>query len=266
MNEKKIYLSNTSIRTFFQCKRKFKYSYIDRINISERIPNKYISFGNSMHLTLADFNLIKDNNYRTLDNLHNLLRKNWIRDGYESREEEREFGLMGIDMLSNYYSNPLDKGTENLLIEQMVYKDFRRYILCGKIDKVYIAEDGSIEILDYKTGNTISPIDDLQLPIYLILAKEKTGLYPSKVSLYYLSQNKKITKDINRNYFEEYTNAILQICNDILDEKNFEYNPNSYCKSNCKYYNLCDISKDESQAILSILDSLNNKSFDNYVF
>lgn len=203
MTNKKLYISTTSIQTFLQCRKKFKYKYIDKLSLSEKKTSKYISFGSSMHLALADFNSIKDQNLKTLDILHNLLRKNWVRDGYESIQEEKEFGLRGLDMLSNYYSNPKDTGKDNLIIEKMLYKDFNDYTLCGKLDKVYLRSDNTIEILDYKTGNTITAIDNLQLSIYLILANKELGYYPKSVSLYYLPSNKKITESVDSEVFEK---------------------------------------------------------------
>lgn len=205
MSNKKLYLSNTSIKTFLKCKRKFKYKYLDKIRAETNKSNKYLSFGNSIHKTLADFNSIKDSKYRNLDILQNLLRRNWIREGYESIAEEKEFGLRGLDMLSSYYSNPLDDGKQNLLIEEKIYKNNGDYILCGKLDKVFVNKDDCVEIIDYKTGSSVVPIDTLQLPIYLILAKEKLGYYPAAISLYYLSKNKKIFEKIDENFIKLYT-------------------------------------------------------------
>lgn len=178
MKSKKLILSDTSIKTYLTCKKRFKYRYIDNIDMGNKVTSKYISFGNSIHMALADFNLITNESYKTIDVLHDLLRKNWISKGYDSIDEEKDFGLRGLKMLSRYFENPLDVGTENLIIEQMIFKDMDKYTLCGKIDKAYIREDGIVEILDYKTGKTIKPIDKIQLPLYLILAEEKLGYFP----------------------------------------------------------------------------------------
>ena len=266
MAKKKLYLSNTSINTFMQCKRKFKYKYIDKVSTSEKVNSKHISFGNSMHLTLADFNNITNKNYRTLENLHNLLRKNWIRDGYESRDEERNYGLMGLDMLTKYYSNPLDQGTENLIIEEMIYKDCGDYILCGKLDKVYFTPNNIIEIIDYKTGTTMSEVDDLQLPIYSILAHEKLGVFPKKVGLYYLFHNKKLSHDVDEDYLDDCINFVYYVCNTIFEEKDFTINPTVNCKSNCEYYTMCCTSKDEKLAILNKLDYMKDNPSSDYAF
>lgn len=253
-----LYLSNTSIKTFLTCKRKFKYKYIDRINPNKDITNKYLSFGNSIHLALADFNKLTIDKYRTLDNLHNLLRRNWIRDGYESREEEKTFGLWGLDMLTNYYNNPKDDGSKNYIIEDMIFNNEHDYIICGKLDKVYKNSDGKTEIIDYKTSKNISPIDDLQLPLYLMLANYKLGYYPEVVSLYYLPENKKISKEVDDSFIKESITKILDLCDAIFNENDFTPTPNAYCKSYCEHYDICDASKSEEALIVNALTDIKN--------
>lgn len=265
MSSKRIYLSNSSIKTFLSCKRKFKYKYIDRI-ISNDHPSKYISFGNSMHKTLADFSKIKDEKYKTLDNLHNLLRKNWIREGYESIEEETSFGLWGLDMLAIYYKDPKDQGKENIIIEEMIYKNYESFTLCGKLDKVYKTNDGMTEIVDFKTSRSITTTDDLQLSIYLELVNSKLGYYPQAVSFYFLSENKKITQKVNTSYIEKANKKIYSLCKNILNE--IEYTPsfNSYCHTNCSYFSLCECTKDESEIVIDALDEFKKQNHDKVIF
>jgi len=58
MAEGKVFISSTSINIFNTCKRRFKYKYIDRMPEIQRITNKYLSYGQSIHAALAQFNLI----------------------------------------------------------------------------------------------------------------------------------------------------------------------------------------------------------------
>ena len=260
----KLYLSATKIKTYLSCKRKFKLMYIDRLTSGDKKTSKYLSFGNSMHLALADFNRL-DDEHRTLDNIHDLLRKNWIREGYSSREEEREFGLWGLDMLTQYFKEPKDIG-KNLIIEEMIYMDVGDFILCGKIDKTFSTDDGEYEVVDYKTSKTIAPIDNIQLPIYLLLTNYKLKDYPNKVSLYYLSENKKVTNDVDKSFIDNSTKDIFNICDDIMREDYFEPTPNSYCKSNCQYYEICDEAKNEKVIILSYLRKMRNDNKNDRIF
>jgi len=70
MNNNKITISHSSIQVFHNCKRKFKHKYIDRLQSQQYSSNKYMSFGQSVHTTLAKFNLLKNSEDKTLENLH----------------------------------------------------------------------------------------------------------------------------------------------------------------------------------------------------
>ena len=219
-------------------------------------PNKYLSFGNSMHATLRDFNMITDKTFRTLDVLHNLLRKNWIRQGYDSVDEERRFGLRGLEMLTNYYLDPKDKGRETILIEEMIYKDFDGYTLCGKVDKIYEKEDSTIEVIDYKTGNTIEEFESIQLSIYLILAESRIGTFPDQVSLYYLSSNQKVTHSVDEALINSAIEQVHQLCEFIYNNNVYDFNPTPYCKMNCEFYEMCDGAKDTNLIVLNSLKQI----------
>lgn len=254
MKTKKLYLSCTSIKTYLLCKKKYKYKHIDKIHTTEPLATKYMSFGNSIHLALAHFNMLTNPEYRTLAILHKLFRKNWIREGYASVEEEREFGLRGLEMLKNYYDDPLDQSVKNLVIEEMIYKDVGNYVLCGKLDKGYVRKDDeAVEVLDYKTAESISPIDPIQLPLYLILFHERLGYYPNAVSLYYLSKNQKLTDNLTDELVTKITNDIFDLCETICRQKEFAANPNCHCKTSCEYYNICKDAKDNQLMVLNSL-------------
>ena len=193
----RLYLSSSNIQVFLSCKKKYKYKYVEKVNTNSKIQSKHLSFGNSIHAALAQFNMLTDKHYRTEGNLHTLLRKNWKREGYASIEEEREYGLKALDMLSNYFNNPQDQGQKNLLVEEMIRKDMDgKFILSGKLDKVYVREDGLLETIDYKTGNTIEALTGIQMPIYILLTHEKVGRFPDVISYYYIAHGKKIEQSI----------------------------------------------------------------------
>ena len=254
MYKSKIYLSSTNIQTFLNCKRKFKYKYVDRVKVETKIASKYLSFGNSIHSTLAQFNKITDEKYRSVENLHALLRKNWKREGYSSIDEEREYGLKALDMLSNYLNDPKDQGQKNIIIEEMIRKDMDgKFILNGKLDKVYLREDNQLETVDYKTGNTIEGINKIQIQIYILLTKEKTGRYPDIVSYYYMAHNKKIEQKVTKELIDEITEILWDVYHRISIEKEYPCNPNFNCESTCEYYDICEGAKDENLVVINSL-------------
>lgn len=267
MSKQKIYLSNSSIQTFLSCRRKFKYKHIDKIKFGQNQSNKYLSFGQSIHTALGKYHLIQDSQYKTLEILHKLLKKNWIRDGYSSIDEERIFGLKALDMLTNYFNNPKDLGKRNLLIEEMVYKNIDdKFILCGKLDKVYLREDETLETVDYKTGESILPVDNLQLPIYILLTQDKVGFFPHTVSYYYLAHNKKSSSEVEEKDIDNILQLIWHIRDEIDRETDFPCNPTPRCQKTCEYYVLCDAAKKGQTIMENELKDLQNLDDSNIVF
>lgn len=266
-----LYLSNSAIQIFKICKKRFKLKYIDRMKTPVRLSSKNLSFGNSMHSALAEFNYVHDEKYRTLEILQNLLRKNWIRDGYSSIDEERAYGLKALKMLEDYFNNPLDIGKNTFFVESMVQKKLdNNIILSGKIDKTYTREDDIVEVLDYKTSDNVSvaenPHENEQLLIYLLLAQDRLGFYPGAISFYFLSQNIKISHNVTNEDINAANDFLTNIINQITSEQIFEPSPTRHCKSMCEYYFKCDIAHDMSTVVIKELLQAEDKKILSDVF
>jgi len=258
MNKQKIHLSSTSIRTFLGCNQKFKYQYLDKVRIPNNNSNKYLSFGKSIHLTLAEFNKLNSDTFIPLDELLDLLRKNWIRDGYESLEEEKMYGEKALDILTNYYNDPKDQGIENIFIEKSISINFDDYVLTGKLDKVYVTKDNKIEIIDYKTGKSVYPLDNLQFPIYLLLLHKEIGVFPDYVSYYFLNYNSKVTREVTKDIVESLSSNVHSLCSSIAESEAYETSYTQYCKNTCQYYHLCKILNFKNKNCLSLNSKYKN--------
>lgn len=266
MINKKLFLSYSSIKVFLNCKRRFKFKYIDKITAAQPISGKYISFGESIHKAMGQFNMITDENYRTLDNLHILLRRNWVRKGYDTLEEERSFGIKGLEMLTNYHHDPKDVG-KRLIIEEMIKKDLNNgFVLCGKLDAAFSRSDDLLEVTDYKTGCSIDPIDKLQLSIYVLLTSERLGQYPQVISNYYLAHNDKSEMLVDEDYIEQSYQFINTICENIRIENDYPCTPTPYCERNCEYYENCEAAKDKNNIIINELKIHGLHSNDKLIF
>ncbi len=68
-------------------------------------------------------------------------------------------------------------------------------ILCGKIDWLeYLPDTDSVHIIDFKTSKLEEEKDSLQLPIYYLLVRQCQSKRISKVSYWYLEQEKGLTE------------------------------------------------------------------------
>lgn len=169
------------------------------LNKSIKTKNKFFSFDQSIHAAMAELNKSKNKDNITSSSITELLKSNWIHDGYESINEESKFFQRGITMLSRYNNYPQDEGLDSLVINKFLNKKVDKHCtLFSKLDKVYETKDGRIEIVDYKTGRIIGHYNnfdlDLRTAVYVTLVKEIFNIYPSVVSYYYLYYNRKFTK------------------------------------------------------------------------
>lgn len=185
--------------------------------------NKYIAFGDSLHICLEKYNnSIKNKRRLNYNSIKELLKSSWISIGYDSKEEEKEFYEKALSILNCYFSDRKDKENTILFVEEKLTKVLSNdVVLFGKPDKIYINTTGELEIVDYKATGSMSyhlnPLYDIQLLLYIILVKEKTGLYPSIVSRYYLCFNKKISHRLTNDditLIENYFSTVLPIVQD----------------------------------------------------
>ena len=125
------------------------------------------------------------------------------------------------------------------------------YILTGVVDLVQ-ADDGSYEIIDFKSEKKPDPIDGTeqlsryrrQLQIYAHLLKEKRGVEVSRMSLYYTGEetgDPKITYNPETTDFEKTIAKVDAIIHSIV-EKNYSLSelPKKLCE-NCDFQSFCNM-------------------------
>lgn len=218
---KKLLISNSSINTFYNNKSTYVDKYVKRSIPTSSLKSKNLSFGSSIHEALNEFNLLDDNE-KTLDTIQRLLNKNWIIDGYNSTSEMLDEFMRAKVLLTNYFNDRKDCG-KLLLAEEMIFYNVNTNLsVCGKIDKVFINSNGKIELLDYKTGNNVNlMIDvntDIQLPLYIVLLKHRLNIVPDIVSYYYLSNNTKVSLELTPDIVDICISRLKSIINDMHKE------------------------------------------------
>lgn len=245
--------------TYLLCPRKYRYTYIDKLYKKQRRGvNVNFIFGNVIHLTCKNFYNLRSEE-RTAENVSKVFREEWKRSGirpfFNTLEDERELGKKGLAMLDNFYSifgKKMPYQTEAYM--EHTEKDYK---LFGRVDRVDLLQDGSLEIIDYKTG-TYYELDEseteererktIQLKLYAYLlngskAKVRSG------SFYYMCDNKFDTIDFTDESIKYIGEWFEEIINDIRYDKEFYTKVGSHCKF-CDFYKTCQCGeKIETQQI-----------------
>ncbi len=242
------YLSYSAIECFKTCPLHYKLRYILRVPTP---PTASLSLGNSVHLTVRDFyQTDADKKLRgdaEIEKVMQLLKKNWIVEGYESKGHEEEAFKKAQKFLLEYLDSELHKFHKPILIEQAftLHLDPTLKIL-GKIDRVDDIGNGEIEIVDYKTGAnmpTQKEIDlDLQMGIYALAAVD-AGILNRKIDkvrmcFYFFETGSKMVTTRKTDDLEAIKKQIFEM-RDTIEHSDFACSKGMLCQ-NCEYKILCN--------------------------
>ncbi len=240
------YLSYSQIETFDRCPLQYKYKNVLRIPVPKHFA---ASFGSTIHNVLADFyRLLLEGKIPTKKDLLLLYKDHWISEGYPTKQDERKFFKKGGQYLKKYFDKEFDPKTKTIAAE----KDFKipvtsRLRVGGRIDRIDEFSDGSIEIVDYKTGRVKEQkqIDkDLQMTLYAMAAASPTGLgkKPEEVnlSLYFFEGEKKISTKRTKKQLGQAKKEILKKAKEI-EKSSFPPRPRDPfpCKF-CEFRLICE--------------------------
>ncbi len=227
--------SFTQIESYSECPLRYRFTFIDKI---PRRPKPYFSFGSTIHDVLKEFyaHLQKghDVDIQTLLDIYN---DTWISGGYKDKKEEKIYKMRGKRELTEFFNKNKSSLKAPLYIEKKFILNIEKRILKGFIDRIDELEDGSAEIIDYKTGKESKNKSIMQLDLYAIAATEKLGLDVSKLSFYYISGNTKRTFKRTPDNLEETKSKIIGTISEI-ESCNFRPKISYNCKF-CNYQILC---------------------------
>lgn len=240
VNSDKLKLSASSIKTYEQCPRKWKFTYIDKL------PKKkwpHTELGSFVHDALEAFhNEMRD---------HPVPRENWGKvlqekcklklSKYSLTKEQKE---KAKEMLDTYLTKLREDGMPNVLYNErgFIIELPGNITLRGFIDRV--DRDGdSIILQDYKTGRS-KYLDEFQLTVYaLAMLKEFTELERVKGAYIVLGEgSKSIPYIISRTDTERCVSEITKVAGMIRSDLTWETRPSRLC-SYCDFEAVCPATK-----------------------
>lgn len=202
-------LSFTQLKAFETCPLQYKFAHILKIPVSGR-PS--FSYGKSMHKTLEVFfktmleraeahqgTLFAQSEKKegvpvSQEELLEIYEEAWIDDWYPSKKLQDEYYEKGKASLIKLYEHVALNPVMPLFLEQTFTLKINDpldtlgtgIILKGAIDRMDPGPDGSVRIIDYKTGKVPERPEKDQLIIYQIAAEESFGKNVHELTYYYL--------------------------------------------------------------------------------
>ena len=178
--------SHNSLSTFETCPRRFKFAYIDRTEVPERVTAD-LYLGNAVHRTLADlYDRVSNGVLWEPEAMMAFYRAEWDKPEKNQIIVPKEFMTVddyirnGEEMLAAHYTRYQPFSAVKVLgIELDLYAPLpgTSYRIRGRIDRLSKRPDGVVEIIDYKTGSNLprggrDPQFFDQMGLYHVLVRE----------------------------------------------------------------------------------------------
>lgn len=242
--------SHSQLTTFDACPRQYHYQYILKIPTPMSGAQ---SFGSAMHNTLqAFYQLVEQSKQQSLfeeysevvslDRLLSIYEEKWIDVGFESPAHRDTLKKRGQEILETFFEHFKEGIPSIVYLEKSFKLKVGDYTLSGRIDRADRLADGTLEIIDYKTGKAKKQEDvdkDQQLMIYAMAAEEALGQPASKLTLYFLDDDVKISTHPDEKKMSKLKEKIIKTA-DKINQSNFTPTPSQRICKFCPFNKICD--------------------------
>jgi DNA helicase-2/ATP-dependent DNA helicase PcrA len=233
-------LSFSRLQTFQACPLKYKFRYIYHL---PEPASHATSFGSSVHNTLnAFYRELKEGQSPSLARLKTLYQQHWIPLGYLNASHQSERKQKGWQILEQFYAGQTEAWTiPDSLEKPFTLKMPSGLVLSGRIDRIDRLPDGTYEVIDYKTGQlkpSLKIDKELQLSIYALACEKVLKLPVSKLSLYYLEDNQKLSTTRSSQQLIETAMELEELASELA-QSSFEATPSPMICKMCDYRLLC---------------------------
>ena len=244
-------VSPSKITTYLACPVKYRYTYLDPRARWLLKSKSYYSFGTTLHRVLQRFHDSGDSGVETTAQVLAAYEESWIDAGYNSAEEMAEAFGEGREILQRYVADTLSKPAEakTLFVERQFRHDFGDFILLGRIDRVDEYEDGTIEVVDYKSGReSVTEEDvaaDIAMNCYQFLLKKKYPDRPVRARIMALRSSTSAAYSLSDTEMIDFERDIAFLARMILNENFDERRPTRkpLC-ANCDFLVACETDPD----------------------
>ncbi|WP_433008114.1 RecB family exonuclease [Kribbella sp. CA-294648] len=188
----------TKLLNFADCKRKYRYTYLETPRPPKGPAWAHNTVGGVVHEVLAEFFGRWPAARRTPDEVVAKIRSSWRQDGFRDEQQSLTWRERATDMVLGYLRDS-DPYYEPLGVERTVAFTTERASLRGRVDRIdeRPARDGSggseLAIVDYKTGrHPLTSTDarsSLAMALYVLGARRVLRRPSTRVELHHLPTN-----------------------------------------------------------------------------
>lgn len=175
--------------TFDSCPRRFRYVYIDRPGRSRGAPWAHTGIGSAVHGALrAIWDAVPSR--RSIEAVLTDLRAMWPASGFRDRDQSRRALEIMSEQVAAYVEEHVDFSAQPRGIERTVGAPHGDLAISGRIDRVDELEDGSLVVIDYKTGRAVPTEHEarasMQLAVYAVAVERTFRARCARVELHHI--------------------------------------------------------------------------------
>lgn len=224
-------------RVFDACRLRYRYQYLDRISARLRPQD---TAGSLVHRVLCDFFSKLDPEERSGERLVRMFEEGWeaLSPRYLRMEGVDRLRDDSIEQLSRFAAQH-DLSAAPLLVEPYFQVEVALQVtLFGRVDRIDEAEDGSLHVIDYKTGSHSDEVDVGQLRLYAIMAEESLGRPVSRLSFWHLDYGLVWTAEFSDEDKRRARSEMLDAVDRMNAVSEFPANIGPHC-GHCPYLYAC---------------------------
>lgn len=170
----------------------------------------------------------------------------WITDWYQSKRQREDYYQKGKEILQLLYASHEGNWTVPLTLESWFKIKVGDYLLHGRIDRIDKMPDGTLEIIDYKTGQSKEKVvgeEKDQLLIYQIacssLPEYSTMGKTGKLTFYYVNDNVRTSFIGDDEELVALKEKLVKTI-DAIHSGDFTATPNAFVCKYCDFRDICE--------------------------
>jgi DNA helicase II / ATP-dependent DNA helicase PcrA len=184
-----VVLSASDIDTYRACPLRYKLGRVLKIPSAQTLHQR---FGIAVHQVLERYHAAE---HTTVEQMMELFESCWRRGGFGDSDRERELHVKARSALVLYHRRLEAHEVEPAWFERSFTFKLGPHHLRGRVDRVDKLADGAYELIDYKTSRPKTAeqlVDDVQLSLYAVGARESWQVEAERLSYYYVLDDIKV--------------------------------------------------------------------------
>ena len=238
-------LSPLRVRVFGTCRLRYRYQYVDKLRARLRPGD---TAGSLVHNVLCDFFAKVVQRERSEQRLLAMFDERW------AALSPRYLQIPGVDELHDRRRDALSRFAkrEDLHAEPFQLEAYIQVLIApdvtlfGRMDRIDEEADGSLHVVDYKTGAHPGDVDASQLQLYAIMVERKLERSVSRASFWYLDDGTTWTAEFSPQDKKRALRGALAAVRDMQSEERFEPTVAPHC-ADCPYLYACDVREEIAQ-------------------